>query len=184
LIILEENNMRKLSLAMIALFALAAGFTGSVWAADRDLNAEVAAAKADFLEADESMSALFSSAAAYAIIPKVTKGGLGVGGAKGAGLFYQGGAAIGTAHMSQFTIGFQAGGQIYSEAIFFETAEAAEKFKAGKFEFAAQVSAVAAAAGVSRDAPYQDGIKVITHAGKGLMYEASVGGQKFGYEPL
>jgi lipid-binding SYLF domain-containing protein len=176
--------MRKISLAMTTAFALAMSIGGSAWAADRDLNAEVAAAKADFLEADESMSELFSSAAAYAILPKVTKGGLGIGGAKGAGLFYQGGAAIGEAHMSQFTIGFQAGGQIYSEAIFFETAEAAEKFKAGKFEFAAQVSAVAAAAGVSRDAPYEDGLKVITHAGKGLMYEASVGGQKFGYEAL
>ena len=176
--------MRTAALTLVTGLVMVSGFTGLAWAADRDLNAEVAAAKADFLEADESMSELFSSAAAYAIIPKVTKGGLGIGGAKGKGLFFQGGAAIGEAAMSQFTIGFQAGGQVYSEAIFFETAESAEKFKSGKFEFAAQVSAVAAAAGVSRDAPYQDGIKVITHAGKGLMYEASVGGQKFGYEPL
>ena len=176
--------MRKVTLALMTGLVMVLGLTGSGWAADRDLAGEVAAAKADFLEADESMSELFSSAAAYAIIPKVTKGGLGIGGAKGKGLFFQGGSAIGEAHMSQFTIGFQAGGQVYSEAIFFENAEAAEKFKTGKFEFAAQVSAVAAAAGVSRDAPYQDGIKVITHAGKGLMYEASVGGQKFGYEAL
>jgi lipid-binding SYLF domain-containing protein len=160
------------------------GFAGSAWGDDRDLAGECAAIKAKFLETDESMSKFFNGAAAYVIIPKVTKGGLGIGGAKGAGLFYQGGAAIGDAHMSQFTIGFQAGGQVYSEAIFFETAEAAENFKAGKFEFAAQVSAVAAAAGVSKDAPYKDGLAVFTMAGKGLMYEASVGGQKFSYEAL
>jgi lipid-binding SYLF domain-containing protein len=160
------------------------GITGFAWAADRDLAGEVAATKAKFLETDETMSKFFNDAAAYAIIPKVTKGGLGIGGAKGLGLFFQDGAAIGEAHMSQFTIGFQAGGQVYSEAIFFETTEAAENFKEGKFEFAAQVSAVAAAAGVSKDAPYKDGLAVFTMAGKGLMYEASVGGQKFGYEPL
>ena len=176
--------MRKVTLILITGLMMVLGFTGVAPAKDRDLAAECAAAKADFLETDESMSKFFNGAAAYVIIPKVTKGGLGIGGAKGAGLFYQGGAAIGEAHMSQFTIGFQAGGQVYSEAIFFETTEAAEKFKAGKFEFAAQVSAVAAAAGVSRDAKYADGLAIFTHAGKGLMYEASVGGQKFGYEPL
>lgn len=176
--------MRKVTLALITGLVMVLGLAGSAWAADRDLAGECAATKAKFLETDESLSKFFNEAAAYVIIPKVTKGGLGIGGAKGAGLFYQGGAAIGEAHMSQFTIGFQAGGQVYSEAIFFETAEAAENFKAGKFEFAAQVSAVAAAAGVSKDAPYKDGLAIFTMAGKGLMYEASVGGQKFGYEAL
>ena len=176
--------MRKVTLVLMTGLVMFLGLAGSTWAEDRDLAGEVAATKAKFLETDEGMSTFFNDAAAYAIIPKVTKGGLGIGGAKGAGLFFQGGAAIGTAHMSQFTIGFQAGGQVYSEVIFFQTAEAAENFKDGKFEFAAQVSAVAAAAGVSKDAPYKDGLAVFTMAGKGLMYEASVGGQKFGYEPL
>lgn len=176
--------MRKVTLALITGLVMVLGLAGSAWAADRDLAGECAATKAKFLETDESLSKFFNEATAYVIIPKVTKGGLGIGGAKGKGLFYQGGAAIGEAHMSQFTIGFQAGGQVYSEAIFFETAEAAENFKAGKFEFAAQVSAVAAAAGVSKDAPYKDGLAIFTMAGKGLMYEASVGGQKFGYEAL
>jgi lipid-binding SYLF domain-containing protein len=81
--------------------------------------------------------------------------------------------------MSQITIGLQAGGQKYSEVIFFENAEAYERFVSNKFEFAAQVSAVALKAGVSLDAEYTDGMLVITKAIGGLMYEASVGGQKF-----
>ncbi len=177
--------MRKVTLALMTGLVMVLGLAGSAWAADRDLAGECAATKAKFLETDESLSKFFNEAAAYVIIPKVTKGGLGIGGAKGLGLFYQGGAAIGEAHMSQFTIGFQAGGQVYSEAIFFETAEAAENFKAGKFEFAAQVSAVAAAAGcVQGTRPTKTVLRSSRWLARGLMYEASVGGQKFSYEAL
>ncbi len=81
--------------------------------------------------------------------------------------------------MSQVTIGFQAGGQKYAEVIFFEDERAYTRFVADKFEFAAQVSAVALKSGVSLDAKYTDGILVFTIAIGGLMYEASIGGQKF-----
>ncbi len=81
--------------------------------------------------------------------------------------------------MSQVTIGFQAGGQKYAEVIFFEDAETYNDFISGNFEFAAQVSAVALTAGVSADAAYEQGLLVMTMAIGGLMYEASVGGQKF-----
>jgi len=81
--------------------------------------------------------------------------------------------------MSQLTIGFQAGGQKYAEVIFFENAKAYDRFVDNKFEFAAQASAVALKTGVSIDAEYKDGMLVYTDAIGGLMYEASVGGQKF-----
>ena len=81
--------------------------------------------------------------------------------------------------MTQVTIGLQAGGQKYAEVIFFENAESFNRFTENKFEFAAQVSAVALEAGVSLDAEYTDGILVFTNSIGGLMYEASAGGQKF-----
>ncbi|MGA1236041.1 MAG: YSC84-related protein, partial [Limisphaerales bacterium] len=74
------------------------------------------------------------------------------------------------------------GGQVYSEVVFFETAESLKNFKEGNFEFSAQVSAVAAAEGASANAKYKQGVLVFTLARGGLMYEASVGGQKFSYE--
>jgi lipid-binding SYLF domain-containing protein len=81
-------------------------------------------------------------------------------------------------------VGFQLGGQAYSEVIFFETAGTLADFKNGALALAAQVSAVAAAEGASANARYQLGVAVFTIAKGGLMYEASVGGQKFTFEPF
>jgi len=137
---------------------------------------------AEFKEKDPGMSKFFSSAHGYAVFPGIGKGGLGVGGAGGKGTLFQGGAAVADTKMSQVTIGFQAGGQKYAEIIFFQDAEKYKEFISGNFEFAAQVSAVALTSGVSADAKYENGILVVTMAIGGLMYEASVGGQKFKVE--
>lgn len=135
-----------------------------------------------FKQADPSMSELFDSAHGYAVFPTVGKGAIGVGGAYGRGVVYQGGRMIGYCDLSQGTIGLQLGGQSYSEAIFFSNSDALEAFKSGNFAFAAQASAVAATAGASADADYESGVLVFTMAKGGLMYEASIGGQKFTYQ--
>jgi lipid-binding SYLF domain-containing protein len=133
----------------------------------------------DFKETNSKIAGIFSSAYGYAVFPGIGKGGLGVGGAAGKGTVFKGGAAVADCKMTQVTIGFQAGGQKYAEVIFFEDAKAYDRFVSNKFEFAAQVSAVALTAGVSLDAKYTDGMMVITKGIGGLMYEASAGGQKF-----
>lgn len=137
------------------------------------------AAKAAFLKDDPGMEKLFSSSYGYVVLPNVGKGGLGVGGAAGNGTAYQGGQQVGFAKMTQLTVGFQAGGQAYSEVVFFENEAAFNRFKENKVEMSAQVSAVAAAAGASANAKYVDGVAVFTRTKGGLMYEASVGGQQF-----
>jgi len=134
---------------------------------------------ADFKGTNSKIQKYFSSAYGYAIFPGIGKGGLGVGGAAGKGTVFKGGTAVADTKMSQLTIGFQAGGQKYAEVIFFEDAKAYDRFVSNKFEFAAQVSAIALTAGVSLDADYKDGMLVFTKAIGGLMYEASIGGQKF-----
>ncbi len=146
---------------------------------DQKIIDDSAEAKAEFIEADPEMASLFSSSHGYIILPNVGKGGLGVGAASGNGVAYEGGAMIGFASMKQLSIGFQAGGQAYREVVFFENEEAFTRFKTGQIEMSAQVSAVAATAGVSADAEYVDGVMVFTIAKGGLMYEASVGGQQF-----
>ncbi len=120
----------------------------------------------------------------YAIFPSIGKGGIGVGGAYGRGLVYERGRAIATAAMTQATIGLQLGGQSYAEVVFFEDKPALDRFTAGDFEFAAQVSAVALTAGASADASFRDGMAIFTMQNAGLMYEASVGGQKFSVRML
>lgn len=141
----------------------------------------VAECKREFLEKDSTMVTLFNTSYGYILFPKVGKGGFGVGGAGGYGVAYEQGAEQGYAKLTQLSIGFQAGGQAYREAVFFENQEAMDRFKGNKVELSAQVSAVAAASGASADAKYVDGVVVITDAIGGLMYEASVGGQKFEY---
>ena len=118
------------------------------------------------------------------IFPNIGKGGIGVGGAAGNGIVFQGGKTIGSAKMKQVTVGFQFGGQAYREVIFFENSAALERFKQNNFEFSAQASAVAVTKGASGNVKYSDGVMIFTQEKKGLMYEASVGGQKFSYKPF
>jgi lipid-binding SYLF domain-containing protein len=171
--------MRRL-LPAIALALLA---TAPTIVAAQDMD-EVQEAMASLREADPGIASYFDNAAGYAVFPGVGKAGLGIGGARGSGLVFRGGSVIGKVTLSQISIGFQAGGQEFIEAIFFETARAFDDFTAGNFEFNAQVSAVAVTAGASADAGYSNEVAVFTMAKGGLMYEAAVGGQKFDYEPI
>ena len=151
---------------------------------DKKIVADAKDAKADFIRTDGLMSNLFTNAYGYVIFPNVGKGGIGIGGAAGNGAVYQKGKLIGMAKMTQVTIGFQWGGQAYREVIFFESKEDLDRFKENKIEFSAQASAVAATAGASANVKYQNGIMIFTQIKGGLMYEASVGGQKFKFRKI
>jgi len=156
-----------------------------------------------FRSAGES-AGFFEKAYGYAVFPSIGKGGLGIGGAHGNGRVYAHGKYVGDTSMTQLTVGFQLGGQAFSQIIFFQDKRAFDEFTGGNFEFGAQASAVAitasASAGTSttgtsaaagtgqKDAKtvapgYYKGMAIFTVAKGGLMYEASVGGQKFSYKP-
>ena len=141
-------------------------------------------AKTEFIKADALLKDLFDNAHGYVIFPNVGKAGFGIGGAAGNGVVYEKGKIIGMAKLSQLSIGFQAGGQAYREVIFFESKNNLERFKSSQFEFSAQASAVAVTAGASANVKYAEGVLVFTALKGGLMYEASVGGQKFKFNKL
>ena len=166
----------KLKITLIALFLV--GFSFSTYA-QKDVSKKSAEAIAEMKKTNDKITKYFNSAYGYVVFPSIGKGGLGVGGATGNGTLYKGGAIVGDSRMTQVSVGFQAGGQAYSEVIFFYDKDAFDRFTGNEFEFAAQASAVAVTAGASFDADYRDGVLVFTHAKGGLMYEASVGGQKF-----
>ena len=136
----------------------------------------------DFKKVDAGISELFDNAYGYAVLPGIGKGGIGIGGAGGKGTVFKGGEPVADVKMSQVTVGLQLGGQKYAEVIFFENEEAYTRFVEKDFEFAAQVSAVALASGASADAKFKDGMLIFTQALGGLMYEASIGGQRFKVE--
>ena len=144
----------------------------------------------------------FKNAYGYAVFPTIGKGGFVVGGSYGKGQVYQGGKVTGEASLVKGSIGFQAGGQAFSQMIFFEDKRAYDEFTSGSFEFDGTASAVAITAGVQGKAGsegstasasagpataaqaetnYYKGMVVFTQAKGGLMYEAAIGGQKFSF---
>jgi len=150
----------------------------------QDIKSECQQAVSDFQKTDPSLSTFMQNSAGYAVFPNVGKGGFIVGGARGKGLLFEKGAVTGQTTLTQASIGAQAGGQNFAEIIFFENPVAVSDFKQGKFEMGADVSAVAASDGASRSAKYKQGVVVFTLPKSGLMVQASVGGQKFKFEPL
>jgi lipid-binding SYLF domain-containing protein len=135
-----------------------------------------------FREKDPNIDEFFNEAYGYVVFPTVGKGAIGVGGAYGRGRVFERGSFIGKSELYQVTVGFQWGGQAYSEIIFFKDEEALDRFKGGNLELSAQASAVAVTAGAAATAAYEDGVAVFTLAKGGLMYEASIGGQTFTFE--
>jgi lipid-binding SYLF domain-containing protein len=181
--------------ASLVLLLLALPFSSS-WADDYQDTIKV------FSNAGES-GAFFKNAYGYAVFPTIGKGGMGIGGAHGTGRVYKQGKYVGDTSMTQLTIGLQLGGQAYSQIVFFQDERAYNEFTSGNFEFGVQATAVAITAGASASAStsgnsagasggkndaktvgkYSGGMAVFTVAKGGLMYEASIGGQKYQYKP-
>lgn len=154
-----------------------------------------------FRKAGESAS-FFGRSYGWAVFPNIGKGGLGVGGAYGNGCVFAGGRRTGGTKMVQLSVGFQAGGQAYSQIVFFKDKRAYDEFTSGNFEFGAGASAVAITAAASAQAgsagtsagasvtkdqartegDFVKGMAVFTIAKGGLMYEAALAGQKFSFE--
>jgi len=136
-----------------------------------------------FRQRDPSLNAFFDRAAGWAVFPTVGKGGFWIGGAYGEGVVYAGGKAVGYSELKQVSVGFQFGGQAYSEIIFFRDQAALQRFQSGKLEFDAQASGVVADKGAGANADYHKGVAIFTLIKGGLMAEASVGGQTFSFHP-
>jgi len=164
--------------------------------------AEFDAAISAFHKAPQS-AAFFDHAYGYAVFPTIGKVGMFIGGAYGQGRVYEQNRHAGNVEMTQATIGFQFGGQAFSQIIFFQDQRAYDEFTSGNFEFGAQASAIVITAGANAEAStkgtsatanagnnyvkaegqYYKGMAVFSIAKGGLMYEATVGGQKFNFEP-
>jgi len=184
--IIQEFTMRKLTFTAVLFFLLTSSTALLAFEPDTSSEMQLAVAKAilDVQKKDPGIKKFFEQSAGYAVFPNVGKGGIGIGGAHGKGLVIANDKAVGNTSLSQVTIGLQLGGQVYAEFIFFKDEIALGHFQRGNFELNAQASAIAVTAGASADADYDKGVAIFTNVGGGLMFEASVGGQKFTYDPL
>lgn len=156
-------------------------------------------------ELNSTVGPFFKQSYAFAVFPAVGKGGFGIGGAYGRGKVYVNKIVTGRVSLTKLTVGFQLGGQAFSEIIFLKDKRAYDEFTSGAYEFDATASAVAitigagaqtGTAGTSANASagpataaqveygFNKGMAVFTHAIGGLMYEAAIGGQRFKFRPL
>jgi lipid-binding SYLF domain-containing protein len=97
---------------------------------------------------------------------------------------YRAGKLIAKTTVTSVSIGLGAGGEAYTEIIFFKDKAALDRFIEGKVELGARANAVAGQAAVSGELAYENGVAIFTVTKGGLMADASVGGQKFSYEKL
>ena len=150
------------------------------------------------------VASYFDSAYGYAVFRTIGKGGLGIGAAHGKGQTYVGGKVTGFTAVTVLSLGFQAGGQAYSQVVFFEHRAAYESFTSGNFEFDAGAGAVVVTAsaaasagtggaeagassgtgGAKATAGYRKGMLIFTMVKGGLMYEVTIAGQKYNWKPV
>ena len=191
--------MKKVSLIIIV--ALICGVSAVAVAADvEDYSSTI-----NVFKQSPAVEKFFKNSYGYAVFPTIGKAGWVVGGSYGKGQVYRGGKVTGKASVFEGSIGFQFGGEAFSEIIFFENKQAYDKFTSGSFEFGATAQAVVITAGaqakagsagasagasagpktgVQAEAQYVNGMATFVHSKGGLMYELSLGGQKFKFEPL
>lgn len=189
--------MKRLAILILTSFGLFSG--ASIAQEVEDFSPSI-----EMFRSIPGVAPFFDSAYGYAVWRTIARGGLGVGAATGKGQVYVDDQVVGFSRLIDISIGLQAGGQAYKQVIFFEDQAAFDEFSSGNYEFSAQASAVAvtasaqassstqgalATAGAGNPAAaatvggYQDGLRVFTMATGGLMYQATIAGQKYGYRP-
>jgi len=156
-----------------------------------------------FKDAGES-AGYFQLSYAYAVFPAVGKAGFIIAGQHGDGRVYERGKYVADASITEVSAGLQAGGQEFTEIIFFQNKGVFDSFKGGSFELGAKAQATVitlAAEGkagtdssnasastdktnASAAGSFQNGVAVFTIVKGGLMAGISVSGQKFKYKPV
>jgi len=189
--------MKSIRFFILSAMMIIVSYFGNIAQADNYSNT------IEVFKKSKAVQPFFKNAYGYAVFPAIGKGGVGIGGAFGKGQVYRGGKVTGTTSLIKGTIGFQLGGQVFSEIIFFQDKRAYDEFTSGNFEFDATASAVAITAGAQVKAGtegatagasvgpatgkqaktiYMKGMALFVHAKGGLMYEATIGGQKFSFK--
>ena len=191
------HRSRFAFIIVLTLFVASAGW------ADREVE-DFSQTINDFKKSSD-VAPFFDTAYGFAVFPNIGKAGLGIGGSHGKGQVYRAGEVTGFTGLTHLSIGFQAGGQAYSQIVFFEDERAYNDFTSGNYEFDAAASAIAvsASAGASTGtegsgagastggsggshatAGYHKGMLVFVIGKGGLMYEAAIGGQKYSFKPV
>ena len=192
--------MYRRSLILVVILALCLVGTGWAKRTEEDYEHTI-----EIFKSVSGVAPFFDSAYGYAVFPSIGKGGLGIGAAHGKGEVYRGGEVTGFSTLTDLSIGLQAGGQAYRQVIFFQDKRAYEEFTSDSYEFDVGAGAVAVtasadassgtqgtgasaspggASGAASGHEYHKGLLVFTISTGGLMYEATIAGQKYKFKPV
>lgn len=159
----------------------------------------------DAFKAVPAVQPFFDNCYGYVVWRRIARGGFGIGGATGRGQVYVDGEVTGFSRLLDVSVGFQLGGQVYRQIIFFENKAAYEDFTDGGFEFDAQAAAIAVTASAQASSgtqgsqaavgaattselaaasAYYNGTRVFTMARGGLMYQVTIAGQRYNFRLL
>jgi lipid-binding SYLF domain-containing protein len=136
------------------------------------------AERQEWKKVDPEIEAFAQKGYGFAFFPEVAKGGAGIGGGYGRGVVYEQGQHVGSADLTQGSVGLQLGGQTYSELIVFQDKDAFERFKRNTMDFGAHASAIIATTGAATNAPFVGGVAVFVRPIAGAMAEATIAGQR------
>ncbi len=191
--------MKKLSVVSIVIAVLSLSATAFA-ATAKDYSSTI-----NVFKDSPVVQTFFDNSYGYAVFPIIGKAGFVVGGSYGEGQVYRGNRVTGSSTVIEGSIGFQAGAEAFSEIVFFKDKRSYDEFTSGNFEFGATAQAVVITAGAEAEAgtsganagasagpktgtqiktDYYKGMASFVHAKGGLMYELSIGGQKFTFQPL
>jgi len=175
----------KYALLILSLFLLAGCATEPLTKTQRDTLVDESEVTLNSMQREQPLlGEIIDRSYAYAVFPRVEKGGLIAGGSYGRGVVYEDGRMTGYADLSQATVGGQIGAQTYSELVVFEDQYALDRFKTGKLTLETNLSAVAMDRAAVQRAQYRNGVMGFVKPQGGLMAEATIGGQQFTFLPM
>lgn len=165
-------------LALVALATSATAFAAS----EMQINKHVTATVRHFNAIDPANKTLFDKAAGVLVFPRVTKGGVGIGGEYGEGALQVNGKTVGYYSVGSASVGLTLGLAKHSEIIMFMTQDALDKFTSSEgwsIGADAGITVVSTAANGSYDTQTQDKpILGFVFAEKGLIGDLSLEGTK------
>jgi lipid-binding SYLF domain-containing protein len=193
--------MKKINIYLLALFVLALLVPNiSIATEVKDYSKSI-----DVFRESPQVQPFFANSYGYTVFPVIGKGAFVIGGAYGKGQVYRDNKVTGITRLVKASIGLQIGGKSFSQIIFFEDKRAYDEFTSGEFGLDAEAAAVIIVGGGSAqtgssgttagesgmgkmgqqaEGKYSKGLAIFVRQQGGLMFEASIAGQKFSFKPL
>jgi lipid-binding SYLF domain-containing protein len=171
--------MRQVTFTIITLLWIGCGGARPGKASDRAaLQDKAQSTLQSMMSKDSSLRPTLDTAAGYAVLPEIGKGGLIVGGAHGRGVLYQNHHPVGYVELSQASVGAQAGAQSFAELVVFQHQADIERVRQNAYTIGGNVSAAVLSAGAGASTQFQNGVAVFVEPHGGVMAEVSISGQR------